>query len=214
MKTRWIAPAVIVAMWAFALAVYGALPDQVPTHWNLAGEADDWSPRAWGAFVAPVIATLTIPLLWWVLPRLDPRRDNIERFRPELYLVGNLMVLFFALLEVLTLGAALGWPVDVTSAVLAAVGLLFVGIGNYLPRFRSNWWMGVRTPWTLESERVWRETHRVAGRTFVAGGLVAVAAALLPDPARGTVAMVALIGAGVIPAAYSYVAWRREKTQA
>jgi immunity protein, SdpI family len=210
MRNRWIAPVLIAGMVAFALAVFPRLPDPLPTHWNFRGEVDGWTPKLPGAFWAPFAAVVTAALLW-VLPRIDPRRANIEKFRGELRLVTNLLVLFFALMEVLTLGYALGWPVDVSSGILASVGLLFVGLGNYLPRFRSNWWMGIRTPWTLESERVWRETHRVGGRTFVAGGAVAaLAALLLPDPVRTWVAMAALGTASLIPVVYSYLVWRRE----
>ena len=110
MNRRWIGPVVIALMVAFALAVYGRLPEQVPTHFDLSGEPDDWMDRLPGAFLLPAIAA-------------------------GVYL------------------------------------LLFVGLGNYLPRIRSNWWIGIRTPWTLESEAVWRETHRLAGWTFVGAGL-------------------------------------------
>jgi uncharacterized membrane protein len=210
MTRRWIAPLGVLVMWAFAFAVMPALPERIPTHWNLRGEVDGWMDRPWGALAGPLAATAVVAL-FAVLPRIDPRRRNFEKFRGELHLMVNLFVLFFLAVEVLTLGAALGWPVDVGQGVLAGIGLLFVAMGNYLPRIRSNWWMGIRTPWTLESETVWRETHRLGGRCFVAGGAAAVAAAFLPEPARGVVATAALLAAGLVPAAWSYVIWRRER---
>jgi uncharacterized membrane protein len=90
--------------------------------------------------------------------------------------------------------------------------VLFMALGNYLPRVRSNWWMGIRTPWTLESERVWRETHRVAGWSFVFGGVVTMVAALLPPAARPWVALAGLVVAGFVPVVYSYVLYRRERS--
>lgn len=212
MKSRWLAPLVVAAMWAFALAMYPRLPEVVPTHWNLEGEVDGTMRRWPGAFVAPLTGTGML-LLFQVLPYIDPRRRNWEKFRDEFHIIVSLLMLFFALMEVLTLGAALGWPVNVSAVVLGAVGLLFVGLGNYLPRIRSNWWMGIRTPWTLESDRVWRDTHRVGGRAFVAGGLLCVAAALLPDPLRPWVALSALGAASFFSVAYSYFAWRRESRE-
>lgn len=209
MRNRWLGVAVLVAMWGFALAVFGRLPAEVPTHWNLRGEADGWMARLPGAFIAPFIATAILALVH-ALPWIDPRRRNFERHRDDLALIANLIVLFCALLEGLTLGAALGWPVDVASGLMAGLGLLLVGVGNYLPRIRSNWWIGVRTPWTLDSERVWRDTHRVAGRAFVAGGLLLVVAALLPETLREAASLAVLVPMVVLPIAYSFLAWRRE----
>ncbi|HEU0053654.1 MAG TPA: SdpI family protein [Longimicrobium sp.] len=204
------APAVIAAMWAFALAVFSRLPARVPTHWDVHGEVDGWMNRFPGAFLLPLTAMALVTLLWWVLPRVDPRRANFDRFGGEVNLFGNALTLFFAVLEVVTIGVALGWPVDVSSVLMAALGLLFIILGNYLPRLRSNWWMGIRTPWTMDSERVWRDTHRVGGRAFVAAGVVTLVAALLPATSRAWVSGVALAGAALVPVVYSYLAWRRD----
>jgi uncharacterized membrane protein len=209
MKSRWLGTAVAAAMWAFALAVYARLPQRVPTHWNLYGQVDGWTEKPWGPLVQPFIATVMLGVLW-VLPRIDPRRANVERFAQDRRLLINLLILFFAIVEVATLGATLGWPVEVDRVVPASIGLLFVGLGNYLPRIRSNWFMGIRTPWTLSSERVWRDTHRVGGRAFVAAGLLMALSALLPPTARAWTTGTAVAVALALPLVYSYVAWRRE----
>jgi uncharacterized membrane protein len=209
MKSRWLGTAVAAAMWAFALAVYTRLPQRIPSHWNLQGEVDGWIDKPWGPFLQPWIATVMLGALW-VLPRLDPRRGNVERSAEDRHLIINLLIVFFAVVQVATLSHALGWPVQVDRVLLAAIGLLLVGVGNYLPRIRSNWFMGIRTPWTMDNERVWRATHRVGGRTFVAAGLVTALAALLPDAARMWVVGCAIVVAVVVPLAYSYVAYRRD----
>lgn len=209
MKSRWLAPVLTVAMWAFALAVYSRLPQRLPTHWNARGEVDGWTDKPWGALMFPLMATGVLALMW-LLRRVDPRARNIDRFQGEWFLLMNLIHLLFAVMEVVTLGHALGWPVEVDLVVPLAVGLLFIGIGNYLPRIRSNWFMGIRTPWTLDNDRVWRATHRVGGRTFVAAGVIIMASAILPASLRtGAIFVAAVIGAGV-PLVYSYVAYRRD----
>jgi uncharacterized membrane protein len=208
MKKRWPALLVIAAMWAFALAVYPRLPDRIPTHWNVHGQVDGWGGRG-AAFLFPVIA-LGFALLMEVLPRIDPRRANWAKFGDEVRLTVNVMALFTAWIQGFTLGAALGWNVDANRAVLCGVGALFAVIGNYLPRIRSNWFFGIRTPWTLASERVWRETHRLGGRTFVAGGVVMVLAGFVPSPLATVLATVAVGIAAAVPVVYSYLAWRRE----
>jgi uncharacterized membrane protein len=209
MKSRWLGTAVAAAMWAFALGVYARLPQRIPSHWNLRGDLDGWMEKPWGVLLQPFIATVLLGALW-LLPRIDPRRENVERFAGDRQLLINLIILFFAVVQVATYGYALGWPVQVDRVVLAAVGLLLVGVGNYLPRIRSNWFIGIRTPWTMDNERVWRATHRVGGRTFVAAGLVVVLSALLPDPVRVWAMGAAIAFAVGVPLAYSYVAYRRD----
>jgi uncharacterized membrane protein len=209
MRSRWLGPAVVAAMWAFAAAVYTRLPHRIPTHWNLQGEVDGWMEKPWGVLMQPAIATAMLAVLW-VLPRVDPRRENLQRFAGDRRLIVNLLILFFAVVQGATYGQGLGWPVQVDRVILAAIGLLFVGLGNYLPRIRSNWHMGIRTPWTMDNERVWRATHRVGGRTFVAAGLAMAIAALLPLPARAWLTGAAIAVAVALPLAYSYVAYRRD----
>jgi uncharacterized membrane protein len=211
MRSRWLAAALVAAAWVFSVAVFGQLPAQVPTHWGLDGQVDGWSPRALGAFLLPVVAT-GIVLLRLAVPRIDPRGGNVERFRPEFHLMLNLVVAFLLVLHVATLGAALGWGIDVTAVVSVGLGFLLVGMGNYLPRVRSNFFLGIRTPWTLSSDGVWRATHRLGGRLFVAAGLVVAASALLPAGARGQVVLVAVLAAALVPAVYSYAMWRREQS--
>jgi uncharacterized membrane protein len=209
MKSRWLGTAVAVAMWVVAAAVYTRLPQRIPSHWNLQGQVDGWMEKPWGAFVQPLVATLMLGLLW-LMPRIDPRRANVERFAEDRRLLVNLMILFFAVVQAATFAHALGWPVEVDRVMVVAIGLLFVALGNYLPRIRSNWFMGIRTPWTMDNERVWRATHRVGGRAFVAAGLVLAASALLPADVRPWTTGVAIAAAVVVPLVYSYVAYRRD----
>jgi uncharacterized membrane protein len=209
MRSRWLGTAVAAAMWAFLAAVYTRLPYLIPTHWDLQGDVNGWMEKPWGALMHPFIATATLATLW-LLPRIDPRRDNLERFAEDRRLLVNLIILFFAVVQGATYAQALGWPVQVDRVILAAVGLLFVGLGNYLPRVRSNWFMGIRTPWTMDNERVWRATHRVGGRAFVIAGLVMAASALLPADVRPWTTGAAIAAAVAVPLVYSYVAWKRD----
>lgn len=214
MSRRWIGPVLIGLMVAFALVVYGRLPEQVPTHFGFSGEPDGWTPRFPGAFLMPLM-TVGVYLLLIVLRRIDPRGANYSRFEETWWVFLNVIALLMTALHVLTLGFAIGWPIDMARAVTVTLGLLFVGLGNYMPRLRSNWWMGIRTPWTLESEEVWRETHRVGGWAFVAAGLLVVIAGLLLEPGpRAWATWIAFGTAVVIPLVYSYVAYRRLRRRA
>ena len=208
MSRRWVGAALVGAMILATLTVWHGLPERIPTHWNARGEVDGYSDRLFGAFLVPAVAFA----VWALLPllrKLDPRRENYERFDETFMVIVNSIVLFMGAMHAIILSAALGWRVDMTRVMLPLIGLLFVVLGNFMPRLRSNWWMGVRTPWTLESERVWRETHRLAGWTFVAGGLVGAMSALLPEPLRFPVGFAGLVLGGICPVLWSYVLWRR-----
>jgi len=210
MTKRWVGLPVIAGMLVFSAAVFTRLPDTVATHWSMSGEADGFSSRALGAVLAPGIAFA----LWLLLPllrRVDPRQTNYERFDGTFWLVLNVLIVFMGAIHVMSLGAALGWPINVSRAMLVIIGVMFVALGNYLPRVRSNWWMGIRTPWTMESESVWRQTHRLAGYTFVIGGLVAALSALLPTSIAFGVGFTAVMVGALIPVVYSYVVYRRER---
>lgn len=209
MRSRWTAAALVAAMWALTLAVYGELPSRVPTHWDAQGQVDGWMARAQGGFLMPGIAALSLGLML-IVPRLDPRRRNVQRFAPEWMLLLNMTALFLAALHTATLAFALGYPVDMRRITMAGVGLLLIGVGNYLPRVRSNYFIGIRTPWTLENDNVWRDTHRVGGWTFVLAGMLFVASALLPAALGTPLTFVAIGGLVVVPMAYSYLAYRRE----
>lgn len=208
MRNRWVGLLILGLAFAFVIAVYPRLPDVVPTHWGISGEADGWGRKWPSVFILPGMG-LFIWLLMNVLPRLGPRREHIERAEDTWWLLVNVIMLFILFMTIVMLAPALGWPVDVGRLIVAGVGLLFVAIGNFLPRIRSNWWMGIRTPWTMDNEMVWRETHRVGGLTMVIGGLTGALAMLLPLQAGIYIAMGAFAAAGLIPAVYSYFLWRR-----
>ena len=212
MRNWYVGPLFLLAALGFAIVVYPSLPAQVPTHWGLDGQVDDYTAKMPGAFLSPVLG-LGIWLLLVGLRRIDPRSRNYERFDDTFWLIGNALGVFMAGMTVATLGYALGWPIDIERVVLGGVGLLLLVLGNVMPRLRSNFWMGVRTPWTLSSDQVWRDTHRVAGRTMVAGGLITLVALLFPAEYRIWIALGGFVIAGFVPVVYSYVLWRRLPSQ-
>lgn len=211
MSKRWLSPLVIAAMAIFAGVVFSDLPDQIPTHFDVSGDPDDWMPRWPGAFTFSGVA-LALWLLLLVLRWIDPRKSHYARFEGTYWTVLNVITLLLAATQAMALGIGLGWPIDTSRVLYAIMGLFFLILGNYLPRLKSNWWIGIRTPWTLESEQAWRDTHRLGGRTFVLGGLVIVLAALfLPRGVREWVGTPALVFAVGTPVVYSYFAYRRAR---
>jgi len=185
---------------------YPSLPDPMPSHWNIDGQVDGWMPKFWGAFLIPIVMT-AIWLIFLVLPRISPRGFEME---PFLRAWGILKVTILALMlfiGVLVLRAAANGTELSPSAMFAAIGILFVVIGNLLGKVTRNFFVGVRTPWTLASEEVWNRTHRLAAKLFVLAGLVVASGAFLGLRLWPIVVAIGL--AALIPVAYSYVLYRR-----
>ena len=197
---------------AASLYVWPRVGEVVPFHWGIDGRPDGFGPRALGLLFMPGLV-VGITVLFAVLTRLDPRREHVERSSGALggVLVG--IVGLLAYVHALMLRAMLGDGTMWSGALLFGVGAMFVLLGNVLPKIRSNDWTGIRTPWTLESERVWHRTHRLGGITMAASGVATcVAALVLPGPAAFVVMIVATMLGALIPVAMSYVYWKQEPT--
>ena len=208
---KLVAPLVILGALAFSVAVWGRLPERMPVHWGLNGEVDRYGSRTQAAFFFPALMLL-VWLLMRFLPRIDPRRANYAKFGDTYDLLVNSFVTLFAVMHVALLGAALGWPVSMERVVPALIGLQFIILGNALPRARPNWWFGIRTPWTLSSDRVWTRTHRVGGYLLAGAGVVLLAGAAVPGPWTFALGIAAAIAAGFGSLVYSYFAWKQESS--
>ena len=158
------------------LALYSRLPEQVPTHFDFNGNPDGWSSRAFAVFGIPGLMA-AINLFLHICLEKDPKRANMSAAlkRISLWVIPVLSVLTSGL----TLGAAMGWPVHVETAIPVLVGGLFLLVGNYLPKTKQSYTMGIRLPWTLDSEENWNRTHRLSGFLWVAAGAAFILLSLL-----------------------------------
>ena len=199
----------IVGAWAFSLAVFSRLPDRVPVHWGISGEPDRLGTRFEGAFLIPLLMTAIFVVMQWY-PSRDPRATNIAKFRDAYDTIVATVIAFFLGLHVFALGNALGWQVDMTTVAFVGIGLLFIILGNLLPRARSNFIFGIRTPWTLSSDSVWTRSHRLGGYAMVVAGVVTIISAFLARPVGFTIAVASFALSALIPIVYSYIIWSRD----
>jgi len=181
---------------------------RIPIHWGIDGRPDGYADAWLGLFLLPAITLVLGPILA-VAPRFDPRRANLVRSAPAyLWIVGTALV-FMAGVHVLVVLSALGNDVDITRFLGVGVGAMFVVIGNFLGKTRSSWFLGIRTPWTLSSERSWTLTHRLGGYLFIGtGALTAVVAFLFPPEVFFWVLIVGLGASVAALFVYSYLVWR------
>lgn len=215
MKTRvvlLVTGVIVVACLAVSAWGWTQIPDgtDIPIHWGFDGRPNGWAPKPVGLLLVPAMA-LGIGLLFAMLPYLDPRRGNqLRSTTARVWIVSAALVLLLGV-HVIAVLAATGAKLDIGRFVVAGVGLLSIVIGNYLGKVRSNWFVGVRTPWTLSSERSWARTHRLAGYLFVGAGLLAILLCLVAPPVIFTAGLLAgMAAAGIVPVVYSYFAWRSD----
>ncbi len=213
MRRRWFglviaALAVVLSIWA-----YPQLPPTIATHWNVGGTADGFSSRATAVLIMPLVI-IGLTGLFNVLPKLDPRRANYAKFIDTYWLIANAVILFILIGHGMIVATGLGYPVKVDRFMPIGIGLLFIVLGNYLTRVEPNWFIGIRTPWTLSSDTVWRKTHRTGGWLMVVGGFVLAASVFLPQGAFPPLLIAAILIVAVIPVAQSYVLWKREQGKA
>lgn len=210
MRSRWFglvaaALAVAISVWAFP-----HLPPRIATHWSLTGTPDGFSSRGWALAIVPIMLVV-MTVIFNVLPKVDPRRENYAKFLSSYWLIANAVIVFLLVAHGMIIAAGMGFSIKIDRLMPLGVGLLFVFLGNFLTRVEPNWFIGIRTPWTLSSDTVWRKTHRTGGWLMVIGGLVLVAGAFLPRAAFLALFVVTILIVGVIPIVQSYVLWKREQ---
>lgn len=179
------------------------LPAQIPIHWNIQGEVDKVGGRL-SALMIPLLMFGLI-LLSWLLPRIDPRRENYARFGDSYVRMMLVLQFFFAAFHALTMMETLRpGSLAINTVMPVCMGLLFALMGNLMPKLKHNYFAGIRTPWTLNDEDNWYATHRFGGKVWFVAGLLAVASAFLPGVHGLTVFFILVVLMAALPFAYSY----------
>jgi uncharacterized membrane protein len=199
----------VVVAFAVTIYFYPQMPEKMATHWNAKGQVDGYMSKDTGMFLMPFVMA-GIALLLYFIPYLDPRRRNIERFRP--YYEGFIVVfsIFLLAVQYQIILWNLGIKLSPNIFIPIAIGLLFFYIGFLCEKAKSNWFVGIRTPWTLSSDKVWEKTHRLGGILFKIAGIIAIAGIFFQRYAFLFV-LVPAFALTAITVIYSFVIYKREK---
>jgi uncharacterized membrane protein len=192
------------------LLLWNRLPDQIASHWNINDQVDGYMPKFWGVFLLPFI-TLGMFVLFLVVPSIDPLKANIAQFRGAFNLFIVLIVGFMLYLYGLTLAWNLGYnDFRMSGAMLPAIGLLFIFLGFMMRQAKRNFFIGIRTPWTLSSDTVWNETHRVGAVLFIVSGALAFLGGFFGGMTAFWMMFAPLMASTLFLLVYSYVLYRRD----
>lgn len=192
------------------IAVYPFLPPVIISHWNAAGIADGSMAKSWGLAFIPLIMIACVAL-FALLPRIDPLRENYQKFANYYEGFVLIFVLWLLAVQVLIILWNMGYLVSINILFPVLFGILFVYTGLLLVHAEQNWFVGIRTPWTLSSVRVWKQTHERGGKLFVLAGIISFSGALAGPYALWCILLPVLVVAAYT-IVYSYVLYKRELT--
>jgi len=208
-KAEWFMVIMAVVFFVTGALFYPYLPTQVASHWDSAGQVNGHLPKFWGAFLLPIIFVF-LAVLFILIPRIDPRRENIKKFISYFDYFIITFTLFFYYIFLLTLLPNIGVAIDMRLAITVPMAVLFYVIGIILPKLKSNFLIGIRTPWTLSSETVWQKTHEFGGPLFKLTAIIALFGVLFPAYAFWLL-IAPIVVAAIWLTIYSYILYEKEK---
>lgn len=192
------------------LLLWEQLPDQMASHWNANDQVDGFMPKFWGVFLMPLVI-LGMLGLFRTIPSIDPLKTNIAEFRGAFNLFILLISAFMLYVHGLTLAWSLGYQTfKMSAAMLPFLGVLFFFIGYMLKQAKRNFFIGIRTPWTLSSDTVWNKTHQLGSVLFMASGGLAIIGSFLSGETAFWLFFIPLMTSVAVLFIYSYILYRNE----
>jgi len=208
-KAVSIAFIIVLIQFIVAVYLYPSMPEVIAIHWNVHGEADGYGSKLVGLFLIPVIELVLIPL-FLVLPRIDPKTSPDSLMGAYEWFI-MIFTLYMAYVFSLSVAWNLGYRFDLLRLLVPMLGMMFIGIGEILGKVEMNWFMGIRTPWTLSSQQVWDETHRLGGKLFKISGALAFLGVFFSGWIALLLAIAPVLLSGVYVTIYSYISYKKEK---
>jgi uncharacterized membrane protein len=198
----------LIITFAITIVVYPTAPDRIASHWNAAGEVDGYLSKFWGLFLIPFIMTGFVALLA-VLPRIDPYKESYDKFRNYYEGFILLFVLFMLAIQIQIILWSTGYQISPNLTFPILIGILFIYLGFLLDRAEQNWFVGIRTPWTMSSKSVWKKTHELGGKLFKIAGVISCSGIFAGVYALWFV-LVPALAVAVITVVYSYYEYQKE----
>ena len=209
--TEFLLLGIIFISFIIAICIYPQMPERMASHWNAQGQVDGYISKFWGLFLMPIL-TLLIFLLLIAIPKIDPLKQNIDKFRKYYDGFVILIVVYMFYVYLLTLLWNTGVRFSIIQPLMPAMGILFYYIGILVENAKRNWSIGIRTPWTLSSERVWEKTHKIGGKLFKIAGIIAFIGVFFQKYAAFFI-LIPVISVTVYTIVYSYFEYQRETKQ-
>lgn len=207
-------PILVIVLLPFIYLAYiwNELPSKVPMHWNIKGEIDRYGDKS-ELIIIPFLLPLLVYLIFLVIPKIDPK-NKLNKMGNKLQTIKFLLTTFMSLLALFIIYTAKNQSFANPNYIVLIIGVLFIILGNYFKTIKPNYFFGIRTPWTLENETVWKSTHKLGGKIWFIGGLLIVLSSLLLEKQTNfTLFIVITAIITIVPVVYSYLKFQNIKKQ-
>ncbi|MBL4642161.1 MAG: SdpI family protein [Flavobacteriaceae bacterium] len=202
--------AIVLLPFFYLAFIWNTLPDKVPMHWNLQGEIDRFGNKS-ELILIPVLLPLLIYVILLIIPKIDPK-NKIKNMGNKYQTIKILLTIFLSTLALLILYSSKNKSFENPNYIVLLIGLLYLILGNYFKTIKTNYFIGIRTPWTLENETVWKETHKLGGKMWFIGGLIIILSSLLVEKQTNfTLFIIITAIITIIPIVYSYLKFQNHK---
>ncbi|RYM02144.1 SdpI family protein [Sporolactobacillus sp. THM7-7] len=212
MRKHLIPVIVFAAALGLWIGFYPKMPDQVPIHWGPDGQVDGYASRL-QAMISTMVPMIVIYVLTLALPKMDPKRRNYKYFSKSYDYIQIALLLFFLAINAMVVFSGVGYSLPTVHFVQILIGFLFIFLGNYLQSVKQNYFLGIRTPWTLSNETVWKKTHRVGSRLFIIAGILLIVSGFLQGFWPIVILIAIIVCLLVFSFAYSYWLYRKLSDQ-
>lgn len=199
---------IIIISFVIGIISYNYLPDRLASHWGQNGQVNGYMPKFWALFLMPIISAGML-LLFYFLPRIDPLKNNYKKFRKYYDSFILIIILFLFYIYLLTILWNFKIKFNMNLALIPALGFLFFYIGIILKYLKRNWFIGIRTPWTISSDKVWDKTHKLGSKLFIVSGIITIIGIFFDDFVLYFV-LVPVIVSAIWLVIYSYLVYRKE----
>ena len=201
----------VLLFFAIGFYFYPQLPAKIATHWNSKGNVNGYMPKAMGLFFLPVIV-VGVSILFLIIPKIDPLKSNIKKFIKAYYSFVIVFIAFMMFVYIQMISWNLGFKVNPISFIGIPVGLLYIAIAYLIKSAKRNWFVGIRTPWTLSSDYVWEKTHALGSKLFIVAGIFSIAGVFFIDYTYAILFIIApIVAFSLFLVFYSYFVYSNEK---
>jgi len=199
--------AIVAAPFIYLASIWNDLPATVAVHWNVKGEIDRYGDKS-ELLLIPFLLPLLIYVIFSLVPLIDPK-GKIKQMGNKYFMLKAAMTIFMSILAMIIIYAVKNETLYNPNYIVLLIGILFVILGNYLKTLRANYFIGIKTPWTLENETVWKETHKLASKMWFIGGFIIILSSLILDKKSNFSVFIGItIVISLVPVIYSFFKYK------
>lgn len=202
--------AIVLLPFIYLAYIWNQLPERVPMHWNIKGEIDRYGEKM-ELIIIPILLPLLVYIIFLVIPKIDPK-NKLNKMGNKLQTIKVLLTTLMSILALFIIYSAKNESFTNPNYIVLSIGVLYIILGNYFKTIKANYFIGIRTPWTLENETVWKKTHKLGGKLWFVGGIIVVLTSLILDKEPNVTVFLIITGIiTIIPIVYSYIIFKKEK---